>query len=86
MLSKKLTLPALAFATLALGACSTPTSGLVSKSVIDGLKPITMSRKDTCQTQIEIAEHNTRLEAIKSGKDVTYKAPCQVEEQKVAAK
>ena len=38
-----------------------------------------MSRKDTCDTQREIAEHNSRYQTLKTGTETAYRAPCDVE-------
>ncbi len=47
-------------------------------------KPISGSPKDTCPTQRQVAEHNSRLDTIKAGKPVVYKAPCDVDKEKEA--
>jgi hypothetical protein len=67
---------------LLLAACGTPTPGVTSKGALDAFKPIASSPKDTCQTQEEIAEHNSRYDTIKTGKEVVYKAPCRVDPPK----
>ena len=79
---KKLMRSALALATLALAACSTSTSAPTTKGALDAFKPLSMSRKDTCQTQTEIADHNSRYDTLKTGKDVVYKPPCVREKPK----
>jgi len=84
-MSIKRILLALSLVTPVLGACSTQMSATTTKGALDAFKVISMSRKDTCQTQKEIAEHNSRYETLKSGKETVLKAPCDVE-QKVASK
>jgi hypothetical protein len=84
-MSKKLKPLALAAVILVLAGCSTPTSAPTTKGALDAFKTLSMSKKDTCQTQREIADHNSRYDTLKTGKDVTYKPPCDVE-KKVAAK
>lgn len=84
-MSKKLKPLALAAVILALAGCSTPTSAPTTKGALDAFKTLSMSKKDTCQTQKEIAEHNSKYDTLKTGKDVTYKPPCELE-KKVASR
>lgn len=81
-MSKKLIvlLPSLG---LALAGCSTLTPGVTSLGAADAFKPIAASPRDTCETQRQVAEHNSRLDTIKTGKEVVYKAHC--ETQRVAS-
>lgn len=83
-MSKKLIPLALVAAIHALAACSTPISGPTTKGTLDAFKTLSMSRKDTCQTQQEIADHNSRYDTLKTGKDTVYKAPCVLEKPKNA--
>lgn len=84
-MSKKLTVPLIAAAALMLVACETPINGVTSKGALDAFKPIASSPKDTCDTQVQIAEHNSRYDTLKTGKETVYKAPC-AERQRVASK
>lgn len=68
-----------------LAACKTSTSAPTINGALDSFKIITMSKRDTCETQKQIAEHNSRFDTLKTGKDTVYKPPCETE-QKVAAK
>ena len=67
--------PLLLAATLALAGCSTPT-GVTTKGALDAFKPIRASDQDTCETQVQVAEHNSRYDTLKEGKSVVYKAGC----------
>lgn len=56
-------------------------AGCSSNSVTDGKKladaigTIKPSRKDTCGTLKQIAEQTSRIETIKQGKEIVFKAP-----------
>lgn len=67
-----------------LAACSTPT-GVTTSGALDAFKPIRAHASDTCETQIQVAEHNSRYDTLKEGKPVVYKAACQMP-QRVARK
>lgn len=82
-MSPKPTVPGLALATLLLAGCSTPTA-VSTKGAIDAFRNISSSQKDTCQTQREVAEHNSRYDTLKNGKEVVYKAECE-KSQRVAS-
>lgn len=69
--------------TLPLAACETPTS-VTTKGALDSFRPLAMSKLDTCGTQREIAEHNSRYDTLKAGKPTVYKAPCDLERKQVA--
>lgn len=71
---------ALALVTLSLGGCVTPTPVTIKGAEL-AFKPISGSPKDTCSTQQQVAEHNSRLDTIKAGKPVVYKAPCDLEKK-----
>ncbi|MFZ4534342.1 MAG: hypothetical protein ACOYOJ_21365 [Alsobacter sp.] len=62
---------------LALAGCETLTPGVTSQGAADAFKPIAASPRDTCETQKQVAEHNSRLDTIKSGKEVVYTAACE---------
>lgn len=69
----------------ALAGCSTPMF-VTTKGATDAFRPIQMSRRDTCETQKQIAEHNSRYDTLKTGKETVYKAPCQLEKPSTPAK
>lgn len=68
------------FPALALAGCETPMS-VTTKGALDSFRPLMMSRKDTCGTQREIAEHNSRYETLRTGKETVYRAPCDVDKK-----
>lgn len=68
-------------AILLLGACETPTLALSNGGALAAFKPIQSSPADTCETQKQVAEHNSRYDSIKNGKAVVYKAPCQTDKK-----
>lgn len=65
-----------------LAGCSTPTSGLTKAGALLAFKPIAAHRKDTCETQRQVAQHNSRYDTIRRSKVVVYKAACEIEEAK----
>lgn len=69
----RLTLLALSPALVA--GCASYPSGINAKKVADAIGTITPSRKDTCETQRQIAEQSSRIETIRQGQEVVYKAP-----------
>lgn len=70
----------LALAILPLKACATPSS-VNPNGALKAFKPINGSDLDTCETQVQVAEHNSRYMSIKKGKPVVYKAPCALEKK-----
>jgi len=76
-MSRMLTAPAALLVILPLAGCSTLTP-VSSKGAIDAFKPISSSKADTCQTQREVAEHNSRYDTLKRGAVIVYKAQCDV--------
>ena len=74
-MSRKLT-PLLASLSLVLAGCETLTPGVTSPGALEAFKPIASSPKDTCNTQRAVAEHNSRYDTIKSGKETVYTAAC----------
>lgn len=79
MQSAKLIALVLALAPL-LAGCET-LSYVTTEGAVTAFKPIAMSRKDTCETQKQVAEHNSRYDTLKTGKEVVYKAPCQIDKK-----
>lgn len=45
-----------------------------------------MSKADTCETQRQIAVHNSIYDTLKTGKSVVYKAPCETAPKTLEAK
>lgn len=72
MQSARLTLPLLSL--LLVGGCSSP-SATDGKKLADAIGTIKPSRSDTCGTLKQIAEQTSKIETIKQGKEVVYKAP-----------
>ena len=78
------TRPVLLLATLALGACETPTL-LTKTGALEAFKPIQNSAVAPCPMQRDVAEHNSRYDTIKKGKPTIYKAPCDVDKKSAPA-
>jgi hypothetical protein len=55
--------------------CTGYPTGTDSKKVADAIGTIKPSRKDTCETLKQVAEQTSKIETIKQGKEVVYKAP-----------
>ena len=55
--------------------CSTPITATDAKKVANAIGHIKPSKADTCETQRQAAEQSSRIETIKQGKEVVYKAP-----------
>ena len=70
----------------ACGGQSIPLPG--TTALLDHLPRVDNSPDAPCWQQVQIAAQNSYLAGIKQGKEVVYKAPCQVKpkDQKVAAK
>jgi hypothetical protein len=75
-----------ALLTLPLAACAIPTSEPTTKGALDIFRPLHSSARDTCATQKEVAEHNSRYDTAKTGKETVYKAPCDKPKQIAQAK
>lgn len=67
-------LPALALS-LVLAGCATPIS-VATDSSLKSFTTIQASPKDTCETQKQVAAHNSAYDTLKQGKEVVYTAPC----------
>jgi hypothetical protein len=50
-----------------------PTSAAAIAASIGHVRP---SRRDTCETQIQIAAQSSRIATIQSGQETVYKADC----------
>ena len=75
---RKLTLFAMLLCAATLQACQTP--GPPPQTADNSLRlfrPIGYSTHDTCNTQKQIAAHNSVYDTLKSGKPVVYQAPCE---------
>jgi hypothetical protein len=66
---------ALALSLVMVAGCETYPSGTNSKKIADAIGTITPSRNDTCGTLKQIAEQTSKIETIRQGKEVVYKAP-----------
>jgi hypothetical protein len=55
--------------------CTGYPTGTDSKKVADAIGTIKPSRKDTCETLKQVAEQTSKIETIKQGKEIVYKAP-----------
>ncbi len=76
---RKLALPAASLLILPLAGCETPTIVTSAASTAESIGHISPSRKDTCETQRQIAAQSSRIDTIIKGKETVYKpAPCQV--------
>jgi hypothetical protein len=73
MRSIKLTPLALSLALVA--GCANSPSGINAKKVADAIGTIQPSRKDTCETQRQVAEQTSKIETIRQGKEVVYASP-----------
>ena len=60
---------------LLVAGCGISPTGTDSKKVADAIGTIKPSRQDTCGTLKQIAEQTSKIETIKQGKEVVYKAP-----------
>jgi hypothetical protein len=66
---------ALALSLVTVAGCTSYTTGTDSKKVADAIGTIKPSRQDTCGTLKQIAEQTSKIETIRQGKEVVYKAP-----------
>lgn len=69
---------------LPLAACATPTQ-LTKGGALDAFKPLRNSAKAPCEMQRDVAGHNSVYDSLKTGKDVTYKAPCDIDKSRIAS-
>ena len=70
-----LKLSLLALSLVPVAGCSTFPTATDAKKVAEVIGTIKPSRSDTCETQRQVAEQSSRIETIKQGKEVVYKAP-----------
>ena len=71
---------------LFLGACSTSDYALTTKVALDSFKPIPNSSVAPCVMQRAVAEHNSKYDTLKTGKETVYKAPGDNCRQRVATR
>ena len=69
---------------LALGASLLPVAGCASLTtetsavkIADAIGHVEPSKRDTCDTQKQIAAQSSRIDTIRTGKEVVYKAACE---------
>lgn len=80
----------LSFVTLALAGCKIQTLGASdapAPTLNTGQALLALPKiqyHDYCSAQVGIAEHNARWESLRQGKQVVYKAPCQLEKAPAA--
>ncbi len=72
------TLLAASLLILTLPACAIPTTGLTdAKAVAETIGHVRPSKRDTCETQQQVAAQSSRIDSIVSNKEVVYKPePC----------
>lgn len=76
-LRKRRPLLLLALSILPLPGCETPTTAPTSAAAIAGsIGHIRPSRRDTCETQQQVAAQSSKIATIETGKEVVYKADC----------
>lgn len=68
-----------------LAACETPTLSLTNGGALAAFKNIPNSARAPCDMQKAVAEHNSRLDTLRNGKEVVYKAPCQIDKPRPAS-
>lgn len=62
---------------LPLAACETPTTGTDAKKVAEAIGHVRPSKRDTCETQAQIAAQSSRIDSIAANKEIVYKPePC----------
>jgi hypothetical protein len=73
-------------ASLSLTACAGSETQLpATTKILDDLPKVHNSTKAPCWMQEQVAAQNSYLATIKDGKEVVYKAPCRVDQPKVAS-
>ena len=73
---RKLLMTCVASLSLALAACATPIN-VATDSSLQSFKTIQASPKDTCETQRQVAAHNSVYDSLKGGKAVVHAASCE---------
>lgn len=67
-------MPALSL--LAAAGCASPIIATDAAKVANAIGHIEPSKRDTCETQKQVAAQSSRIDTIKTGKEVVYKAAC----------
>lgn len=62
---------------LPLAGCETPTTGTDAAKVATAIGHVRPSKRDTCETQRQIAAQSSRIDSIIANKETVYKADCQ---------
>lgn len=55
-----------------------------SESALRAFKPIPNSTRAPCVMQRAVAAHNSAYDTLQQGREVVYKAPCDVDKPKAA--
>ena len=63
------------FLAIGLSGCGTQYTATDANKVADAIVHIEPSRRDTCETQRQVAAQSSKIETIKQGQEVVYKAP-----------
>jgi len=72
---------------LAIPACADPSTQLPGTSVqLEKLPRVDNSREAPCWQQRQIAAQNSYIATIQTSKETVWKAPCEVDQKKVAKK
>jgi len=61
---------------LLLPACGSPTTVTEAAKTAETIGHVRPSKRDTCETQEQIAAQSSRLDTIITGKETVYKAEC----------
>lgn len=77
---------ALLIAPLVQACAGTSTQLPGTTKLLDDLPKVNNSRAAPCRMQREVAAQNSYLATISQKREVVYKAPCDVEKQKLAAR
>lgn len=72
---RSLRLIPLAASLAVVAGCATSPTGTDARKVADAIGTIKPSRSDTCETLKQVAEQTSKIETIKQGREVVYKAP-----------
>ena len=78
-LARRLMLLLASLSTLPLGACSiltTEPTSISAAAVATSIGHVRPSKRDTCETQVQVAEQSTRIATYATGKETVYKPFC----------
>lgn len=76
---KPAALAASLLAALVGAGCETPVTGTDAAKVATAIGHIEPSKRDTCETQKQVAAQSSKIDTIIKGKEVVYKANCKHE-------